>query len=339
MIRYPEPLRPGDRIGVTSPSSGVPRRYLPRLEFALSTLRKRGYDVTVGECMGGDSGHVSAPAVERADELQRMLLDPTIAAVVPPWGGETAIDVLDLLDWDAFTQAPPTWLVGYSDLSTLMLPLTLRTGWATLHGANLMDSPYRPADGLAHWTQVAGAELPISQRQSGVYRTGPFDVWESDPAASAYALDGVGEWEVAHDEEIEVSGRLIGGCIEVISRLTGTPFGDLPAFGREHAKDGLIIYVEAAGAEAFEICRALHGLRLAGWFAHANAIVVGRTQAPPSGEFTQREAVLDALDDLDIPILFDVECGHVAPHLPLVNGALGHLLVTDHERRIVQEWV
>ncbi|WP_109472541.1 S66 family peptidase [Ornithinimicrobium cavernae] len=337
VILFPEPLRPGDRIGVTSPSSGVPQRLRPRLEFAVEWLRDRGFDVVVGECMDGDSSHVSAPAVDRAAELQRMLIDPAIRAVVPPWGGETGIDLLDLLDWEALAAAAPTWLVGFSDLSTLMVPLTLRTGWATLHGANLMDTPYSPAEGLRHWTDVAATRTSVTQQASGTYRTGDFDDWEADPRATAYSLEGRGTWEVADGDEVEVSGRLIGGCIEVISRLTGTPFGGVPAFGRQYAEEGLIVYLEAAEAPAFEICRALHGLRLAGWFEHANAILIGRTSAPSSDGFTQREAVLDALEDLDLPIVFDVECGHVAPYLPLVNGALAHLTVTDNERRIVQE--
>lgn len=337
MIRFPQPLRPGDRIGVTSPSSGVPTQLWPRLEFATGWLRGRGFDVTVGGCMDGDGSHVSAPAVERAAELQQMLTDPTVRAVVPSWGGETAIDLLDLLDWDAIAAAEPTWLVGYSDLSTLMLPLTLRTGWATLHGSNLMDTPYTRPEGLVHWTEVAAARGPVTQTQSGVYRAGDHDDWAADPGRTTYALDGRGTWEVADDDEVEVYGRLVGGCIEVISKLTGTPYGDVPGFGRTYAEEGLIVYVEAAEASAFEICRSLHGMRLAGWFRHANAILVGRTSAPASGSFTQRDAVLDALDDLDVPIVLDLECGHVPPQLPLVNGALAHLTVTDHERRLVQE--
>lgn len=106
--------------------------------------------------------------------------------------------------------------------------------------------------------------------------------------------------------------------------IAGTPYGDVAAFGREHASDGLIVYVEAAGDEAATICRNLHGLRLAGWFDHARAVLVGRTHAPDHPpQLTQREAVLDALGRLGIPpIVFDVEIGHVPPHLPLVNGAL-----------------
>lgn len=337
MIAFPQPLQPGDRIGVTSPSSGVPASLRPRLDVATEWLRGRGFEVEVGDCMDGDSSHVSGPAVERAGELQRMLTDPSIRAVLPPWGGETAIDLLDLLDWEVLAAAEPTWLIGFSDLSTLLLPLTLRAGWATLHGPNLMDTPYVAPDGLAHWTEVAGAAGPITQRQSGVFRTGGFDDWEKDPSPTAYRLEGRGAWEVPSGDEIEVSGRLIGGCIETIHHLAGTPFGDVPAFGQQYAEGGLILYLEAAEAPALEICRGLHGLRLAGWFEHANAILIGRTGAPASGEFTQREAVLDALEDLDIPIVFDVEIGHVPPQLSLVNGAVTHLAVTDNERTITQE--
>ena len=137
-VRYPVPLRPGDRIAVTSPSSGVRREMWPRLEFCTKHLRELGYDVVIGDCMDG-SGVTSAPAPARAAELTAMLLDPAIRAVVPPWGGELAIDLLPLLDFEAISAAQPTWLVGYSDLTTVMVPLTLRIGIATLHGSNLME--------------------------------------------------------------------------------------------------------------------------------------------------------------------------------------------------------
>ncbi|WP_121252116.1 S66 family peptidase [Nocardioides ferulae] len=339
-VRFPRPLTPGDRIGVTAPSSGVQTPLRPRLDFAVGWLRERGYEVEVGECLDGDTSHVSAPADQRAAELSRMLCDPRIRAVVPPWGGETAIDLLDRLDWDALADAEPTWLVGFSDLTTLMLPITLRLGWATLHGANLMDTPYTAVDGLAHWTEVAAATGPLTQRGSGRYRSSGFDRWEDDPTTTGYTLDAEGTWEVVGGGGVDVSGRLVGGCIETISNLTGTPYGDLPGFGREHADEGLIVYVEASDDPALEICRNLHGLRLAGWFDDADAILVGRTRAPSSspatGEFTQRDAVLDALGGLDVPIVLDVECGHVPPYLPLVNGAPARVVVDDRRREITQ---
>ena len=82
-MRYPAPLRPGDTIGVTAPSSGVEDELRPRLDFCLDHLRRLGYQVRVGDCMDG-TGLVSAPAADRAAELTAMLLDPQVRAVVPP---------------------------------------------------------------------------------------------------------------------------------------------------------------------------------------------------------------------------------------------------------------
>src|SRR6478735_10918874 len=122
-MRFPEPLQPGDKIGVTAPSSGVDERMQPRFEVAVGSLKERGYDAVLGECLGRPSV-VSAPKEQRAAELTAMLADPEIRAVAPPWGGELAIDLLDQLDWAALESAEPTWLVGFSDLTTLMVPIT-----------------------------------------------------------------------------------------------------------------------------------------------------------------------------------------------------------------------
>ncbi|MCA0435818.1 MAG: LD-carboxypeptidase [Austwickia sp.] len=258
-LKFPAPLRPGDVVGVTSPSSGASGPLQARLDEAVAAVRRAGLRVVVGACMDG-ARHISAPAAERAAELQGMLLDPMIRAVVPPWGGETAIDLVDLLDWPAIARAEPTWFVGFSDIATLIAPLTLTTGWATIHGQNLMDTPYRI------------------------------------PAGTRY--------------------------------LDTRP---LAALG-----DGLIVYVEAAGDDAATICRNLHGLRLAGFFDGAAAVLVGRTYAEPSPTLTQHEAVIDALGRLDVPIVADVECGHWAPYLPLVNGALARVEHSPARSRITQ---
>ncbi len=335
-IRFPAPLAPGDLIGVTAPSSGVAPPLQPRLDFALEDLRRRGYAVRVGECMDGHR-HVSAPKTERAAELMAMLLDPEIRAVVPPWGGELAIDLLDLLDWDALAAAEPTWVVGYSDMTTIMTPLTVRAGWATLHGANLMDSPYLPLAGLAHWTDVASATAPVVQRAPGAYRTAVHGDYVANPTTTSFDLDAPGGWSVLGGGNVEVSGRLIGGCLETLGPLAGTPYADVAAFGGEHADDGLLVYLEVCEFGSYDVARILHGLRLAGWFEEATAIMIGRTHAPAVGDFTQHDAVADALGDLDPPIILDVDCGHVAPFLPLVNGAVARVVVHNGLGEVTQE--
>lgn len=337
-IRYPRPLRPGDRIAVTSPSSGVSRELRRRLDVAIHAVRARGYEVVLGDCMDG-TGHVSAPAADRAAELTAMLIDPAIRAVVPPWGGETAIDLLPLLDWDRIRAAEPTWFVGFSDISTLLTPLTLLTGTATLHGNNLMDTPCQVPEGLLSWLDIAA--LPersrFTQTPPGRHRTTGWTDYAAFPTVDEYALDGVGTWtRLDGDGDIQVEGRLIGGCIETLCNVAGTPYGDVAAFARSHAPEGLLVYVEASEDSAYDICRNLHGMRLAGFFEGANAVLVGRTSAPDRESLTQHEAALDALGPLGVPIIADVECGHVPPYLPLVNGARARLVHTSTRHELVQ---
>lgn len=331
-IRFPRPLRPGDRVAVTAPSAGVAGRAAARIDFCLDWLRGRGYDVVVGECLHGE-GLTSAPAEQRAAELTRMLADPDIHCVVPPWGGETAIDMVDLLDWDRLADAEPTWLVGYSDLSTLLVPITTRLGWATLHGDNLADTPYGVPDGLLHWLDLASGPGPFVQRDSGL--VAGWVPFEEDPQATAWTHLGEGRWEVQGGGSLDVTGRLVGGCVETIANLGGTPYGDVRAWA-EALDEPTIVYVEACEEHAVNICRYLHSLRLAGWFDRAIAVLVGRTNAPDHADLTQREAVLDALGRLDLPIVWDLEIGHVPPHLPLVNGALARVVVDGERREITQ---
>lgn len=275
-IRFPQPLRPGDRIGVTSPSSGVGERFRPRLDFVLADLRRRGYDVVVGACMDG-SGLLSAPVEERAVELTAMLTDPGIRAVVPPWGGELAIDLLRNLDFAKIAEADPAWFVGYSDISTLLLALTTRTGVATLHGQNLMYTPMTRPPGILHWLDVAGAGpgAVLEQRAPMHHQKPGFYPIVEHPELVEPHLDQPGSWRLLDPGAgaVRVAGRLIGGCLETMICLAGTPFGDVSAFAERFAPEGLIVYVEVAEHAAADAARELMGLRLAGWFDHANAIL------------------------------------------------------------------
>jgi muramoyltetrapeptide carboxypeptidase LdcA involved in peptidoglycan recycling len=333
MTRFPRPLATGDLVAVTSPSSGVTPEAWPRLEFNLQWLRDRGFEVVVGECMSGEKVR-SASKEERAAELVDFLCDPSVAAVVPPFGGELAIDLLDQLDWDRLSAVEPTWLVGWSDIASLLVPLTTRLGWATAHGWNLMDTALAPPEGLAHWTDLLAATGEVVQHSPGRTRDGWGD-WGA-PDTTAMTLDRTTDWVVLGGGDVDVSGRLIGGCLEVLAPLAGTPYADVPSYGRAHADEGLLVYLEVCEHGAYDACRLLHGLRYAGWFDHANAVLIGRTPAPDADDMTQLQAVEDALGDLGIPVVAEMDIGHTQPFLPLVNGASARVVVRDGVREVTQ---
>lgn len=316
----------------------------PRLEFCLEHLRQRGYQVVVGSCMDG-TAVTSAPASERAAELTAMLTDPQVRAVVPPWGGEGALELLSLLDFDVIGAAEPTWLVGYSDTSTLMLPLTLCTGVATLHAPNLMDAPYRVPDPLTDWLDVVAALRggAFTQGSCALYRGGEMANFRDNPTSRDWELTSPGSWKRLPSADssglLQARGRLIGGCLETVAMLPGTPFGDLAGFARRYAPEGLIVYLEVAESSALAAARLLHHVRLAGWLDAANAVLIGRSGAPDDRGFTQLDALESALGDLAVPVLYDVDFGHVPPQLALVNGALATVGFDGTTGTLVQQLV
>ncbi|SDR83305.1 Muramoyltetrapeptide carboxypeptidase LdcA (peptidoglycan recycling) [Paraoerskovia marina] len=340
MIRYPRPLAPGDTVGVTSPSAGVPDELSARLAVAVTAVEDRGFTVRVGDLMDG-SGLTSGTADARGEELTALMTNGDVRAVVPPWGGATAIDLLPRLDWDALA-ADPTWLVGYSDVSTILLPLTLRTGVATLYGQNLMDTPYRVPSPLLSWLDVATAPAGsvLTQGSAPFHRLSGFDDYATHPAVAEYTLETPGGWRrLDGSGEVDVEGRLVGGCLETVSPLTGTPFGDVSAFAEQHAPEGLVVYLESSRSDASDVSRMLLGLRYAGWFDHANAVLLGTTRGEELPDLTHDDAARHALGDLGIPLIGGVDCGHVPPHLALVNGSLARVVHSSERSTIEQRLV
>lgn len=340
MVTYPRPLVSGDVVGVTSPSSGIAPAQHARLDVALRCLHDLGWRTRVGEVMGGDRVSSGPPDV-RAAELTAMLTDPEVRAVVPPWGGHIAIDLLHLLDWDRLAEYP-TWFVGLSDISTLLLPLTLRTGVATLHGQNLLDTPYRVPEPLLPWTDVVTAPpgATLVQGAATAWRSGPYVDYAAHPDVTEHVLDAPGGWtRIDAEGDVDVTGRLVGGCLETVAHLAGTPYGDVAGFAARHAPEGLVVYLENAGSDAADVTRRLFGLRYAGWFDHATAVLIGRTQGTEVPELTHHDAARRALGGLGIPVLVDVDCGHVPPHLALVNGALARVVHGADGSRIEQRLV
>lgn len=329
--RCPKPLAAGDLIAITAPSSGVPPSRHARLDRALEALRQRGYRVLEGTCLRAEHQQASAPAAQRAAELMRFLHDPEVAAVMPPWGGERAIELLPLLDFEALAALPPKWIVGFSDLSTLQLPLLLRAGWSSLHGPNLMEHGAAEVDATTAgvWPLLAAAPgETLQQPASRAFRGAGQQVdWGVDPAAG-FRLSEPTQWARLDGAAapLTLQGRLIGGCLDTIARLAGTPYGDLPGFVRACGSAGTLLFLENCEMAPCELLRALSSLRLHGWFDGLAGLLLGRSAGPATqGDLGTRQVLLDVLGDLPLPVLVDLDIGHVPPQLSLLQGGLARL--------------
>ncbi|UTH75900.1 S66 peptidase family protein [Chromobacterium sp. IIBBL 290-4] len=320
-IRFPPALKPGDAIAVTAFSSGVHPQLHGQLDQALAVLRARGYRVIEGQCLREEKYDASAPAAARLAELRRFLFDPEIHAILPPWGGERAIELLLGLDFAALAALPPKWLAGFSDVSTVMTPLALLSGWGTLHGPNLMDLPLKErAFGNEALLAAMETGAPPAQESHPQY-------WKWNEPGKTFAnrvrlLDG-GAGKMA--------GRLIGGCLDVLVSLQGSPYFDLTAFKREPA----ILYLENVELAPCAVLRALAGLRLSGMLDGLSGLILGRSSAQDAADgqaLRYEDAVRAALDGLPYPVAIDADIGHVPPQWTLLNGAWAVLEVFGEGR-------
>ncbi len=336
-ILYSAPLARGDAIGVTAPSSGVAPAMRARFDFCVEHAQSHGYAVKLGQCLFSE-GIVSASTADRARDFHALWEAKEVRAIIPPWGGELLINMLDHIDFTMLAREPK-WLAGWSDLSTLLLPLTMITGIATLHGINFMDLPnLAPGQRLTTWRSALGLTRGARFTQHAL--THYASKWlpiRTEPTATTHTLDTPTRWRVLGEErDVRVRGRLIGGCLDTISTLAGTRFGDVPTFARTYAPEGMLVYVENCDFTTAAMARALHQLRLAGWFEEANAVVLGRSTGKESGGLQNAEAIADALDGLGIPVLYDFDIGHAQPQMVIINGAMAEISYADGRGTLAQ---
>jgi len=130
-------------------------------------------------------------------------------------------------------------------------------------------------------------------------------------------------WETPRGD-FSATGRLLGGCLDCLSDLFGTPYDGTADFVERYRDDGIIWYFDVFALSAEAVYRTLWRMRECGWFATARAIMVGRICFPHSQlDLTYRDMIEQALPDL--PLVLEADVGHVPPRMTMINGALATL--------------
>lgn len=334
MITYPF-LKKGATVGVTAPSSGVEADLHNMFKQAVSRSENRGYPVVCGETVWTQDKAKSAPAEVRAREFNRMMQNDKIGIIIPPWGGVLLIEIIDKLDFEQFQKK---WILGYSDTSVLLLATTLKTGMATAHGTNLVDLRGDYSDETtAMWEKVLSTDKgsSITQHSSEKFQK------KSDhenPTPVVFHLTEQSEWKSLSGEDVSLKGRLLGGCIDVIRHLIGTPYGNIHDFQKETINNEPILwYFENCEMDTTDVRRTLVQMKLAGWFENCSGIIFGRSSAnDPIENYEIRDVYKDLGHELNLPIVYDIDCGHVPPQMTFINGAYAEVEVQNGKGKIEQ---
>jgi muramoyltetrapeptide carboxypeptidase len=300
----PRALAPGDLIVIASLSGPLDPAYEPDLEHAMGVLQRMGFRVRRAPLLEAGRRHwwSAARPVEIAAELNSLLRDPEVRAIIAHDGGQTALGYLDLIDVAAIA-ADPKPILGYSDISLLHLVLHASTGLVGFH-ADLAT----PGLGR-HWQAAGAARRAELERLYSALLTG------TEPIG---ALPAGPSWECWRPGRAE--GPLIGGVINRIVLAQATRYA-LPL----ERFDGAVLFWEEMGGLASYVWSYLHVLRHSGILDRIAGMVVGVPHGidgldSPGASPSLAEIVLDVLGDRDIPVLGNVEFGHAGPNLPMPVG-------------------
>lgn len=283
MIRRPLRLAPGACVGIVSPASPADPA---RLQSGIDVLRSRGFDVRVAPHVLDRDGHMAGTDAARAADFTSFYADPAIDLLWCSRGGSSSCRLWPLLPWDTFASLPPKLVVGYSDITSLHVPLIQRVQTVALHGplvSELADTPPAVLDWLLSLLRSPEPHRLVPGR------------------APCTLASGVAE------------GALTGGCLSLLCATLGTPY--------QLDTRGKLLLLEDIDEAPHRIERCLVQLREAGLLAAASGFIIGEaTHADDTETLPMNQLWSDFLSPYAKPAVRGFPFGHVAENYALPLG-------------------
>ena len=342
-MRYPDVIQPGDGIGFPAPSFGCAiQPYHDAFINAMKKLKELGYETVPGpNAFAGDGIGISSTPENCGKELTQMYLDQGTKALISCGGGELMCETLDHVDFEAIRQGAPKWYMGYSDNTNMTFLLATLCDTASLYG------PCAPAFGMEPWHDslkdafglltgevdtVAG--YPLYEVESLKDEEHPLEPYHVTKKRRIIAYNAKGTR--SKRPSVRMKGRLLGGCMDCLVNLTGTRYDRTAEFAEHYAEDGIIWFLEACDLNVFGIRRAIWNMKRAGWFEHTKGFLIGRPlcHGQEMMGLDQYSAVAEPLKELGVPILFDLDIGHIPPMMPIMCGAMAEVQVTGQQLKL-----
>ena len=314
-------LGKGDTVGVTAPSAGV-SEFTDTVRFANAArnLSRRGYGVRFTPDVFTDEGGRSAPAEQRARELESLFLDTGVKAVFSAKGGDYLNEILPFIDPEILRENPK-WFQGYSDNTDICLMLTVDCGIASSYAGQFGDY------GMCPWHISVDENIRILE--GSLREQSSYDMYES---AYGERLTGteptVGDTPVmwVSDDDVRMEGMLLGGCSDKLALIPGTDRDTVGGFCEEN--DGIIWYMETYETDEPSLIRSLRDMEAAGWFRGVSGFLLGRPLSFDS-ERSYIDVVSKTLAHLEVPMVFDADVGHRAPRMTMLNGMGARITCAD----------
>jgi muramoyltetrapeptide carboxypeptidase len=293
MIRPPK-LKKGDKIAIVSPSRKIS---FEEVHPSIKLFQKWGLEVILGAYVFNRDRQFAGTDLQRAKDMQTMLDDPSIRAVIASRGGYGAVRVIDRLDFANFMRYPK-WLAGYSDFTVFHSHVHRHCGIETLHCTMPLNIPEEKVPGEAAESMrkvLFGEPLYYSIKKNPLNRTG--------------AAEGI----------------LTGGNLSILYSLLGS--------SSQTDTRGKILFIEDVDEYLYHIDRMVMALKRAGMFRELKGLIVGsmhemKDNAVPYGK-TAFQIVSDAVKEYKYPVCYGFPSGHGPDNLALVMGRNVRFIVDE----------
>lgn len=286
MIKTPPYLQKGDTIAITCPAGYMAKE---KVQTCIDTLQSWGYEVMVGKTVGSDSpNYFSGTDEERVDELQAMLNDESIKAILCGRGGYGVGRIIEQIDFSYFKKNPK-WIIGFSDITILH---------------SHIYSNYK----------IAALHAPMAAAFNDGGDTGEYVL------SLKNALEGKKiKYECAVHEfnrKGEAIGELVGGNLALLAHCIGTS-SDIKTKGR-------ILFIEDIGEYLYNVDRMLYQLKRSGKLDKLAGLIIGgftdmKDTERPFGKSVQ-EILRDIVAEYDYPVCFNFPVSHGKENYALKIG-------------------
>ncbi len=296
----PPYLKKGDSIGIIATARKVTEQ---EITPAINKFRQWGLEVELGDNLFNEFNQFSGFDDERADDLQQMLNNSPIKAVICARGGYGTVRIIDSINYENFVKHPK-WVIGFSDMTVLHSHIHNNFGIETIHAEMPFNFPKDGSDNLATESLrkcLFGENIDYSYVLSHCSRKG------------------------------QAKGILVGGNLSILYSLAGSR--------SDIYTDGKILFIEDIDEYLYHIDRMMISLKRSGKLSNLAGLIAGgltgmRDNKVPFGKSAVR-IIYEAVEEYKYPVCFDFPSGHIYNNSALIMGRQAELSVTSSDIKLV----
>ena len=291
----PSCLNPGDKIGIVAFAKKIT---LEEIQPAVKIFENWGLEVVIGSTIGSEHFQFSGDDEERTADIQKMLDNSDIKAVISARGGYGCVRIIDKIDFSSFLKSPK-WLIGFSDITVFHAHINTNFNIPTIH-----------------------ATMPVFFQEN---------TQESLDSLRKILMSGTMEYQMKSSTKAlckngKTTGPIFGGNLSILHNLCGS--------NSLRDTDGKILFLEDLSEYVYHVDRMLQNLKRNGLFKNIKGLIIGSFTEMKKGPIpfgkTPEEIIFDFCNDLNIPVFTNFPAGHIDDNRALIMGEPVEMAVDEN---------